>query len=263
MAAHPYAGRVLALLLRPKFWPGHLAMLVCVAIATGLGLWQLDAWSQHRDDAARDLANQPAVPLARVMTGDSPFPGRSVDQPVTFSGSWLGADTVYVSGRRLHGRTGYWVVTPVLVDGSRSAIPVVRGWSAKASSVAPAGPVEVTGWLQATEGDDAIDDDPQDDVIPAMRIASLVEHVDQDLYSGYVLAKVVSTGSTTGSGSSTLEAIGPPPTTSVSVTTGLRNLLYAIEWWFFGGFAVFIWVRWCRDSLAEPAEASALEGTVS
>ena len=27
------------------------------------------------------------------------------------------------------------------------------------------------------------------------------------------------------------------------------NLLYAIEWWVFGAFAVFIWVRWCGDSL--------------
>jgi surfeit locus 1 family protein len=249
---------VLALLLRPKYWPGHLAMLVCVALAAGLGLWQLDAWSQHRADAARDLANQPAVPLQKVMTGDSPFPGRSVDQPVTFSGSWLGDDTVYVSGRRLHGRDGYWAVTPVLVDGSRSAIAVVRGWSATPSAPEPTGPVEVTGWLQATEGDDAIDADPHDDVIPAMRIASLVEHVDQDLYSGYVLAKRVSTGA----GSTTdLRAVSPPATPGVSVTTGLRNLLYGIEWWFFGGFAVFVWVRWCRDSLAAPAEPSALEDT--
>ena len=31
--------------------------------------------------------------------------------------------------------------------------------------------------------------------------------------------------------------------------TALRNLLYAIEWWVFGGFAVYIWWRWCRDEL--------------
>jgi cytochrome oxidase assembly protein ShyY1 len=174
---------------------------------------------------------------------------------VTLSGSWLGADTVYVSGRRLHGRTGYWVVTPVLVDRSRSAMPVVRGWSASPTSPDAAGPVEVTGWLQATEGDDAIDEDPHDDVIPELRIASLVEHVDQDLYSGYVLAKTLSTGS------SSLEAVTPPPTSGVSFTTGLRNLLYAIEWWFFGGFAVFVWVRWCRDSLQAEVDASTLEDT--
>jgi surfeit locus 1 family protein len=22
-----------------------------------------------------------------------------------------------------------------------------------------------------------------------------------------------------------------------------------VEWWVFGAFALFVWVRWCRDSL--------------
>jgi len=251
---------VRAPLLRPKFWPGHLAMVVAVALAVGLGLWQLDAWRQHRADAARDLANQPEVALSGLMTGDSPFPGRSVDQPVSFSGTWLGDDTVYVSDRELRGRTGYWVVTPVLVDGSTSAMPVVRGWSPKPSAPAPNGAVEVSGWLEPTEGSDGIDEDPHDDIIPAMRIASLVQFVDQDLYSGFVLARHL-TGSSTGSAG--VAAVEPPRSAGVSMTTGLRNFLYGIEWWFFGGFALFIWVRWCRDSLAAPTEASPLEGSAA
>ena len=32
--------------------------------------------------------------------------------------------------------------------------------------------------------------------------------------------------------------------------TGVRNLLYAFEWWVFGGFAAFIWWRWRRDATA-------------
>ena len=231
-------------------------MVACVALAAGLGLWQLGAWHEHRDDAARDLADQPAVPLSQLMTGDSPFPGRSVDQPVAFTGTWLGQDTLYVSDRELHGRSGYWVVTPVLVDGTRSAMPVVRGWSARPSASAPDGAVQVTGWLQATEAGDGVDKDPDDDVIPAMRIASLVEHVEEDLYSGYVVAKTVSTGAATG-----VEPVTPPTSEGVSVTTGLRNLLYGIEWWFFGGFAVFVWVRWCRDSLTAPAADPEPEGS--
>lgn len=241
-----------ALLLRPKFWPGHLAMVVCVAIAVGLGLWQLDAWSQRRADAARDLADKPAIPLSRVMTGDSPFPGRSLGQPVSFAGSWLGTATVYVADRELDGRTGYWVVTPVHVDGTDSAMPVVRGWAMKPAAPVPAGPVRVTGWLQASEGSDGLDDDPHDDVIPSMRIASLVEHVDEDLYSGYVVARVspgATTGSTTG-----LEPVTPAAIPAVSSFTAVRNLFYAIEWWVFGAFALFIWVRWCRDQFLVPLE---------
>ena len=37
-----------------------------------------------------------------------------------------------------------------------------------------------------------------------------------------------------------------------SWTTGLRNLLYALEWWVFGVFAFWVWWRWLRDSLDAP-----------
>lgn len=238
-------------LLRPKFWLGHLAMVVCVGIALGLGLWQYDAWGQRRADAARDLADEPPVALSTVMTGDSPFPGRSLGRPVTFSGTWLGEDTLFVADRDLGDRRGYWVVTPVLIsdDTGGSAMPVVRGWSAEPEASVPTGEVDVTGWLQASEGSGPVDEDPQDDVIAMMRTASLVEHVDADLYSGYVVARELSTGA-----AADLEAVTPASIPEVSGFTALRNLLYAVEWWVFAAFALFIWVRWCRDSVVDRPE---------
>lgn len=243
------------MLLRPRYWPGHIAMLVCVSFALGLGFWQLDAWQTRRADAARDISNEKAVTLASVMGPDSPFPGRSLGRPVNLTGTWLSDSTVYISDRYLHDDRGYWVVTPVQVDGTTSAVPVVRGWSATASAPAPTGPVEVTGLLQATEGSGPFDDDPLDDVLPTMRLASLVEYVDVDLYSAYVVARDISG---TGDGLETVTASAIP---EVSSFTALRNFLYAVEWWIFGGFALFVWVRWCRDSgelaaiAEEPEEA--------
>jgi surfeit locus 1 family protein len=32
-----------------------------------------------------------------------------------------------------------------------------------------------------------------------------------------------------------------------SFTTGLRNLMYALQWWVFGGFVVFMWWRILRE----------------
>ena len=215
-------------------------MVVCVAIATGLGLWQYDAWHQHRADAARDLANDPPVALSTVMTGDSPFPGRSVGRPVTFTGQWVG-DNVYVADRVLDGRRGYWVVTALRVDGSSSAMPVVRGWSPDTRLPAPAGGAGVTGWLEATEGSGPPDENAHDNVIPMMRIASLVEKVDADLYSGFVIAREIST-------QEGLPYVQPVTRPGVSMFTALRNLFYAVEWWVFGAFAFFVWFRWCRDT---------------
>ncbi len=222
-------------------------MLVCVAIAGGLGLWQLDAWSGHRADAARDVEHTPAVALSTLMRGDSPFPGKSVGQPVTFAGRWTGAN-LYVADRELEGRRGYWVITALVVDQTSSAMPVVRGWSPDTDAVTPTGQASVTGWLEPSESGDDVDDDPGDDVIPSVRVASIVEHFDVDLYSGYVVAKAVT-------GQDDLHHVAPAKTPGVSAFTGLRNLLYAIEWWLFGGFALFIWVRWCRDELQRPERA--------
>ena len=237
------------LLLRPRYWGAHLLMLVALAAAIGLGIWQLHAWQAGRDADARDLSTAAALPLHQVMSGDDPFPGEYLGQPVTFEGTWLPKGTLYVADRDLHGKRGYWVMTPVLVGDS--AMPVVRGWSARPEAPAPSGPVSVEGYLQASEGTGATDADPEDDVIQEMRIASVVEHVDADLYSAYVVAKDA------GTGTDGLAKVSPESVPEVSTTSHLRNLLYAFQWWIFGGFAIYIWQRWCRDQLeaaAEPAQ---------
>jgi cytochrome oxidase assembly protein ShyY1 len=236
-------------LLKPRYWGGHLLMLLALASAIGLGVWQYSAWGAHRDAKAQNLTHAKAVALASVMTGDSPFPGNALGRPVTFNGRWLPQGTLYVSDR-FHGKhRGFWVVTPVLVQhaGRASAMPVVRGWSATPRATPPSGPVRITGWLQASEGSDVPDPNPNDDVIPEMRVASIVQHVDADLYSGYVVQRSATPDR------HPVTAVGPDAVPPVSSFTALRNLLYAFEWWFFGGFAVFVWVRWCGDQLADEA----------
>ena len=85
-------------------------------------------------------------------------------------------------------------------------------------------------------------------VLPSMRVASMVEHVDTDLYSGYVVARDLAPA-TAADGLRSVSAQAVP---SVSGFTALRNFLYAVEWWIFGGFAVFVWGRWCQDTLHPP-----------
>ncbi|HET8559709.1 MAG TPA: SURF1 family protein [Marmoricola sp.] len=237
-------------LLERRYWGGHLLMVLALAASVLLGLWQLDVWQAHRTASAIDLTHDRPVPLSRVMGGDSPFPGDAVGKPVTFSGRWLPAGTVYVSGRLHDGRRGFWAVTPVVVG--RSAMPVVRGWTPRAQAPDAHGQVRVTGWLEPSESQGEADVNPHDRVISSMRIASLVEHVDADLYSGFVIARDA------GQGTTGLAAVPPPPSEKVSVWTGLRNFLYGLQWWVFGGLAVFMWWRWCQDQLQavdEPGEA--------
>ena len=233
----------------------HLLALVCVAVAVGLGLWQYNAWQEHRAAEAVDLTQLDPVPLGDVMGPDDPFPGDKVGQPVEVTGTWLPESTVYVSGREVDGVEGFWVVTPLAVEDSADpaqkspALPVVRGWSetAEDAPAPPAGTTSLVAWLQPTEGSGEVDTDPDDDVLPQLRTADLVQHVDQDLYGAYGVA----TEPLDGLEAATLEQLPSP-----GRFTALRNLLYALEWWVFGAFAAFIWWRFVREEDV-PHEASA------
>jgi cytochrome oxidase assembly protein ShyY1 len=219
----------------------HLLMLVCVAVAGGLGFWQYDAWQEHRAAEAVDLTQLEPVPLSDVMGPDDPFPGDKVGQPVSVTGTWLPDATVFVSGRAIDDVDGFWVVTPLAVgtpDGP--ALPVVRGWLPAVDTVPapPSGTTSLVAWLQPTEGSGEADPDPDDDVLPQLRTADLVQHVEQDLYGAYGVA----TEPLDGLAPATLEQLPSP-----GRFTALRNLLYALEWWVFGGFAAFIWWRYVRE----------------
>lgn len=240
----------------------HALAIVATVAAVLLGVWQYGAWQNGRADQAASRVDAEPVPLASVLSADEAFPGAALGQPVKLSGRWLPASTLYVRDRALHGRPGVWAVTPVAVCraagstrcGTAPAILVVRGWarSVQDAPAAPSGQVRVTGWLQPGEGSGTTDPDPGDDVIPELRVADAIQHVDQDLYGGYVIARdVVPPGSTTQRGPTGqgLEAVTPASLPKATAFTSLRNLLYALEWWVFGGFAVYVWLRWCRDEV--------------
>jgi surfeit locus 1 family protein len=225
--------------------------LVLVGTAGWLGWWQLEAWQARRDAEARDLTTLTPVALDDVMGPDDPFPGDQVGRPVDVTGEWLREGSFTVSGRVQDGRDGFWAVSPLALTGTDTAVLVVRGWSPEAEVEAPSGPAELTGWLQPPEGTGAVDDDPDDDVVPQLRIADAVQRVDADLYGAYVVAQEPADG---------LEAADPESLPEVGRFTALRNLLYATEWWFFGAFAAFIWWRWVRDRrLAEDAEEPSVD----
>lgn len=241
-------------LLSPRLWGAHALMLVCLCAALGLGFWQLGSWQAQRDQAARDLTEAEPVALVDLMGPDDPFPGTYVGQPVELSGSWVPDGTVFVSGREHDGADGYWVVTPLAVgDAAAPAVPVVRGWVADPADApaAPTGEGRLVGWLQPTEGTGAVDDDPGDDVLPQLRTADVIQHVDQDLYGAYVVDRESAEG---------LEQADPDQLPDAGMFTGLRNFLYSLEWWVFAGFAVFVWWRYVREvTTGGTAEEAAAE----
>jgi surfeit locus 1 family protein len=254
--------------LAPRFWGVHLLAALLVAVAAWLGLWQFHAWEARRAAEARDLTTVEPIPLADAMGPDDPFPGDLVGQPVVLDGTWVPESTLFVSGRQYDGRDGYWVVTPLEVDPDAAALLVVRGWTPSPESAPPPpeGTAELLGWLQPPEGTGEVDQDPTDDVLPQLRIADAVQHVDQDLYGAYaVVADRTGPGPwpvgdrATNPGTAGLEQASLDEVPKPGQLNAIRNLFYALQWWLFGGFAVFVWWRHLTDTVALERAAEAAQ----
>jgi cytochrome oxidase assembly protein ShyY1 len=227
--------------LRPRIAGLTLLAVALTAAMTFMGFWQLDAYNERQDLASAEIARAKPVPLDTLLGPDQAFTADAHARPVIVEGEY--DDRQFLVDRP---GDGTWVATP-LVTGNGSAILVVRGVAPTetATPTGPAtppapttGPVRVVGSLQPSEGR-GDDPDPRDDRVPTLSTAQLVSEVDHDLYSGYVVL-------TDQSPPSTLPA-ATPPRPDTSVTTGLRNLMYALQWWLFGGFVVFMWWRIVRD----------------
>ena len=213
-----------------------LLMVLAVTAALSLARWQYSGWTADRAAQARDLSARPAVPLASVLGPDAAFPADIVGRPVRITGRWLPDGGFVVADRSRGDRDGYWAVTPMTVVGSDSAVLVVRGWSPGPQPPQARGPVRVEGYLQPGEGSGVPDPDPTDRVVPELRLASVTQLVDRDLYGGFVVLSEAAPAQP-------LPVVTPDQVPDVAVSTGLRNLLYAVQWVVFAGFAVVVWWR--------------------
>ena len=213
-----------------------LAILLTAAM-TAMGLWQLDSYNQSQDLGAAATSQAAPVPLDTLLGPDQAFTADAHARPVTAEGEY--ADRQVLVDR---GSEPPWLVTPLVTD-TGSAILVVRGLAEPGTRTAarpapPAGHVRVVGSLQPSEvrGND---DDLDDEVVPTLSTAQLISDFSTDLYSGFVVL-------TEQTPRSTLPA-ATPPQPDASLTVGLRNLMYAVQWWVFAAFVVFMWWRIVRE----------------
>lgn len=105
-----------------------LAAVAAVALTARLGVWQLDRGAQKRalQASIETRGQQPPLPAAALAH----TPGEAAAQQhrrTSLQGRWDAAHTVFLDNRQMHGRPGFFVVTPLrLADGS--AVVVQRGW---------------------------------------------------------------------------------------------------------------------------------------
>jgi surfeit locus 1 family protein len=136
-----------------------LAALVAIAITAALGRWQLDRAAQKQalvDDRQAQQAMAPVEGASLGQAGDSPANRAGLlFRSVVLRGHWLPAHTVYLDNRQMHGRAGFYVLTPMRLEPSQAVLMVQRGWVPRSFTdrealpevSTPAGEVEVSAHL--------------------------------------------------------------------------------------------------------------------
>ncbi|WP_256840952.1 SURF1 family protein [Ornithinimicrobium cryptoxanthini] len=232
-------------------WLGLLAVVAAVCVGFGwLGAWQLSV-AQH-DVVARIQAEREALveaPLQEVLAPHSAFTESAAAHPVVVEGEYDGAHQFLVPGRVLDGEPGFWVVTPLLVDGGEAVIEVMRGFvtTPDQADVPPTQPVTVRGELAPGESPYFGQDPLPEGQRGTIDLSSLANERPEQFYNGFIFATSEEPQLT----SATVEPVPPPVLTVGEIDW--RNLGYALQWWVFAAFAVFMYVKMLRDAAQNDA----------
>ncbi len=222
--------------LRPRFL-GLLGLVLVVGVAfVQLGRWQLGVAEStaHREAVEQARAQTPAA-LTSVLEPRERFRGELSSRPVTARGRYAPEGQLLVPDRRLEGRTGSWVITPFVVDGTGATMPVLRGFveDAAAAGDPPDGPLTITGGLAPGESPARIPVGPGE--LGSVDLSVLVNTWPGDLYNGFVFLE--SEDPSTGA------QLTKVPTPLGDTGIRWRNAAYAVQWWVFAGFALWLWWR--------------------
>ncbi|MFC4277441.1 SURF1 family protein [Achromobacter aloeverae] len=260
-------------MVRPHSTARTLAALLLLAAAVvvlvSLGRWQLRRADERRAILAAIERGRSQPPL--MLAADTPPTDLQPWRPAQANGHYRDDLTVVLDNRNREGRPGYWIATPLLLEGSTpaTAVLVLRGWMARAQpgqppAVAPPAPPgiqHVTGELAERVprlfelwhfGGAAMDALPQrlpaaDGKPPTVQNLDLAEY---GRASGFRLLPVVLEQSD--ADEDVLKHDWPQPSVDFNQNQG-----YALQWFGFASiagiaFLVVAWRAWRRRSGGDP-----------
>ena len=113
---------------RARFWVVTAAALAGTAVTLALGAWQ---WGRAQEKLAQHAAieqRKALAPLDQRALLAAPAPHELVHRPIALRGEWVGRHTVFLDNRQMRGRPGFYVVTPLKLEGRDASVLVERGW---------------------------------------------------------------------------------------------------------------------------------------
>ena len=222
-----------------------LAALASVALALRLGVWQLDRAAQKLalQASLEARAHEPALAASALArrTGEAPA---QTFRRVRLAGQWAQGRTVFLDNRQMDGKVGFFVVTPLLLDGSSQAVLVQRGWVARHFDQRTAlPPLPTAPGRVEIEGSVALAPSRMFEFSAAASgpIRQNIDPLSFAREAGLDLLPLAVVESATGSNSHDgLERHWPPPATDVQKHYG-----YAFQWFAIGTVIAFLYV-WFR-----------------
>lgn len=241
---------------------GLLALAVLVAaICVRLGFWQLGvATDEGAKEAVAAAAAKPEQPLREVVGPHEPFRGELSNRKVVVTGRYAPDRTLLVVDHTLDGRSGSWVVSMLEVEstaqpGEPTYLPVLRGFvegqPARAPG-APSGIMTVQGTLGPGESPRRDGRTVESGVVSSVDLASIVNAWPGTYYNALLFAATESTEGDPSGDPTPAGALTRVPPPSVDSELNLRNAAYAVQWWVFAVFFLWLWWKMVRaDALQE------------
>ncbi len=244
--------------LKPRWIAALILALAISGVFVLLSQWQFSRSTERTD--APPVVLESTKPLLSVLDPGVPMHSDAADQLVTVAGHFDASRQMLVQNRLQDGVSGYWVVTAFIVDGApvlkgagatgETVIPVARGWlSDPAQAQAPpSGPVTLDGRLIPSEAPDPKPNVPAGQVA-ALSTAQLINVWQVSSYPGFVISNSeISAGKDVGAHAVAGNLHGITVTAQPDQAPfNWLNIFYAIEWFVFAGFAVFLWWRLVSD----------------
>jgi surfeit locus 1 family protein len=220
-----------------RFWQA-LVIGLGIAIAAAMvvmGYWQLEVYHNQGQEAAGRRASAPPVPLSSVARAGTPVKdgfGRSV----TFEGTYDPALQLLVP---VEDRTDQFRVLSGLRQADGSLVAVVRGVVLETATAPPppSGLVHQVGVLLPSE-----EHVPETDLghgqMASVRLPALAQQWPGPLIDGFV---------TLSSADAARQGLAPAVWQLPEARGRLRNGAYAMQWWLFAAFTLFMAFRMTRD----------------
>jgi cytochrome oxidase assembly protein ShyY1 len=228
-------------LLRTPRWIGFTVLVIVAIIGFGLlSNWQWQRADQHRLERL-------TIEQGQVVSGaTSDASGLSEFSRISVTGTFESNINVLVRQRPLDGGNGYWVMTPLRINGQPNMLWVLRGWLAASTQAidvpaippAPQGPVTIDGAVRYFE-------------TPRSDVAGLPEGV----ISRMSIEELPAIGDTQ---DRVLQLIQSDPAGTLTIVPlpavdEGQNISYAIQWILFALVASTGWVIFLRREAKEDA----------